>query len=231
RLAKHMWIRLIERSNLECASAIHVTAEIEARELQEFGFALPPIVTIPNGVALPSRAATQTTIGPEIRSLCQRRPLILYLGRINWKKNLIELVRAVREIPHVHLAIVGHDENRHGETVADAASALGITDRVTVLPRPIVGIDKDALLAACDLFVLPSLSENFGNAALEAASYGKPIIVSENAGVAGFVRECQCGLVCEPNADGLSRSIAELLENAERAKLMGERGRAAAVNN
>jgi glycosyltransferase involved in cell wall biosynthesis len=216
---------------LEHAAAIHVTADIEAKELEEFGFTLPPIINIPNGVAMPAAAMPRVS-NPEIRRLCEgHKPLILYLGRINWKKNLIELVRAMSNIPHGHLGIAGYDEDNHSKIVADTAVSLGLEERVTVLARPILGDDKEALLAACDLFVLPSISENFGNTVLEAAIRGKPVVVSEGAGVATLVREHQCGLVCLPSANSISRAVTEVLGDLDRAKLMGERARRAALRD
>ena len=230
-LVKTGWITLIERSNLQHAAAIHVTADIEAKELEKFGFSLPPLISIPNGVA-PPPPATPRAVNREVRRLCEGRgPLILYLGRINWKKNLVELVRAMSDVPHGHLGIAGYDEDNHGKTVAETAASLGLEARVTVLAQPILGTDKETLLAACDLFVLPSLSENFGIAVLEAAIRGKPVVVSEGAGVATFVREHQCGLVCLPNATSISRAITELLGDLGRAKMMGERARTAALRD
>jgi glycosyltransferase involved in cell wall biosynthesis len=230
-LVKGTWIRLIEKTNLEHAAAIHVTADIEAREIEKFGFRLPSLIIIPNGVAMPSESSGPKT-NPEIRKLCEeRRPLILYLGRINWKKNLIELVRAMSHVPLGHLAIVGYDEDNHGRTIVETANSFGLQERVTVLAQPILGRDKEALLARCDLFVLPSLSENFGNTVLEAAIRGKPVVVSEGAGAATLVREHQCGLVCQPNAKSISLAIAEILSNLDRARLMGERGRVAALRD
>src|SRR5262249_9471701 len=158
----------IERRNLEQAAAIHVTADIEAIELEKFGFNLPQIVTIPNGITAPPGTPALTTTAA-VRRVCQGAwPLILYLGRINWKKNLIELVRAMTNVSSGHLCIAGYDEDNQGKALADSAAMLGLQQRVSVLAQPIIGADKEALLAACDLFVLPSLSENFGNAALEA---------------------------------------------------------------
>ena len=231
RIVKTAWISLIERSNLKHAAAIHVTADIEQQELEKFRFRLPPVITIPNGVAPPpERIPSASTT--EVRRLCERPgPLILYLGRVNWKKNLIELVHAMLRVPHGHLAIVGYDEDGYGKKVSDKAASLGLSDRITVLARPIIGDDKEAVLDACDVFVLPSLSENFGNTVLEAAVRGKPIVVSEGAGVATFVRENRCGLVCLPSADSISKSLAKILEDAEGAKTTGERGRRAALRD
>jgi glycosyltransferase involved in cell wall biosynthesis len=229
RAAKSIWIKLIERSNLEQAAAIHVTADIEAREIEKFGFSLPPLVTIPNGVTLPV-IDDSAVISAEIRALAERQPLVLFLGRIDWKKNLMELVRAMSQVPHGHLGIVGNDEDGYARNLLTLTSSLDLINRITILPRSVLGSDKETLLSACKLFVLPSLSENFGNAALEAAIRGKPIIVSEEAGVAAMVREHQCGLTCRPNAEDIGHSIKTLLDDPERSKIMGERGRSAALS-
>jgi glycosyltransferase involved in cell wall biosynthesis len=230
RVAKTAWINLIERSNLERAAAIHVTAEIEALELRKFGFSLPPLVTIPNGVDLPP-TEQPWAMDAEIRSLVQRQPLLLYLGRINWKKNLLELVRAMTEVPQGHLIIVGNDEDAYASKIETLTASLGLSERITVLPRSVLGADKEALLRACRIFVLPSLSENFGNAALEATVRGKAIVVSEGAGIAAVVREHQCGLICHPNAKDIARSINSLLGDPHLSTSMGERGRKAALSN
>jgi glycosyltransferase involved in cell wall biosynthesis len=231
RLVKTTWISLIERSNLEHAAAIHVTADIERQELEKFPFRFPPVITIPNGVAPPPQSVPPA-LTLAVRQLCERRgPLILYLGRVNWKKNLVELVHAMRHVTRGHLGIVGYDEDDYGKMVADTAASLGLEDRITVLAQPIIGADKEAVLAACDVFVLPSLSENFGNTVLEAAVRGKPIVVSEGAGVATFVRENQCGLVCLPHSDSIGPSIAKVLGDVEGAKALGERARRVALRD
>src|SRR5262249_41041320 len=147
----------------------------------------------------------------------------------NWKKNLIALVRAMKGVSRGRLCIAGYDEDNHGSELVDAADSLGLRDRVTVLPRPILGADKEALLASCDLFVLPSISENFGNAALEAAIRGKPVVVSEGAGVATLVRAHGCGLVCRPESESISDAISRILSETELANMMGRRGRQAAL--
>jgi glycosyltransferase involved in cell wall biosynthesis len=230
-LAKTSWIALIERSNLEHAAAIHVTADIEAAEIEKFGFNLPPLINIPNGVAMPSAASDQA-VSSEIRRLCEdRQPLILYLGRLNWKKNLLELVCAMSDVPHGHLAIVGYDEDNHAAKVSETAASLGLQERITVIPRPILGADKEALFASCEVFVLPSISENFGNSVLEAAIRGKPMVVSDRAGVAALVREHQCGVLCAPKADSIGRAIAGMLGDLERTRIMGKRARSAALSD
>ena len=53
RLVKSAWLCMIERSNLERASAIHATSDLEVVELERFGWRLPHVAKIPNGVDEP----------------------------------------------------------------------------------------------------------------------------------------------------------------------------------
>src|SRR2546421_472681 len=53
RLAKSAWIRLIERANVEQATAIHLTSQLEAAELARFGWRLPRLAVIPNATDEP----------------------------------------------------------------------------------------------------------------------------------------------------------------------------------
>ncbi|HEY4260172.1 MAG TPA: glycosyltransferase, partial [Schlesneria sp.] len=228
RLIKSLWILFIERRNLESAEAIHVTADIEADELEKFGFELPDILEIPNGVDTPSGSVALAS-SEDVRHACRmRRPMILYLGRVNWKKNLIELAQAMAHVPTGHLIVAGYDEDDYGYRVAAAAASADVQDRVTVFARPVLGTDKEALLSRCDVFVLPSLSENFGNAALEAAVRGKPLVVSEGSGVATMVREQHCGLICRPQSESIAEAINRLLSEPNMARTMGQRARNAA---
>ena len=86
-LAKHAWIALFERRNLEHAAAVHVTSEIEAKELKELGFKPRRIAFVPNGVALPSieMPRNPTASAPTTQS----RPVVLFLGRVNWRRDWI----------------------------------------------------------------------------------------------------------------------------------------------
>lgn len=85
QLAKWAWIKLIERSNLEHAAAIHATSQGEAEELCRFNWCLPKIVVISNGVDDPENVETDK-VSHDVRDLIDKQPLVLYLGRLNWKR-------------------------------------------------------------------------------------------------------------------------------------------------
>jgi glycosyltransferase involved in cell wall biosynthesis len=86
------------------------------------------------------------------------------------------------------------------------------------------GSDKEHLLAAASLFVLPSHSENFGNSVLEAMRRALPVVVTNAVGAAELVRRSGGGLVvgCEPAE--LAAAIRTLMEDGARARAMGESG-------
>ena len=103
-----------------------------------------------------------------------------------------------------------------------------ITDRVTFIPRSVHASDKEALFAAASLFVLPSLSENFGNVVLEAMIRGCPVIVSQDVGAAEIAVTAGAGVLFDGTPNDLAAKISGLSEDPERAKKMGEAGARAA---
>jgi glycosyltransferase involved in cell wall biosynthesis len=83
---------------------------------------------------------------------------------------------------------------------------------------------RDAYNAA-DIFVLPSLQENFGIAVVEAMSAGCPVIVSEEVSLAQEIAEARAGIVCFAAVEPLAKAMAALLADVRERKAMGERGR------
>ncbi len=86
--------------------------------------------------------------------------------------------------------------------------------------------DVAALMAACDIFVLPAPAEPFGLVLLEAMAMGKPVIAANAGGPCEIVVHGQTGLLFEPgNPQSLAAAMADLLNNPEKAKAMGAAGR------
>lgn len=155
--------------------------------------------------------------------------MILFLGRINWKKGLDRLINSMSSILNAHLVIAGNDEENYLPKLQTLVSDNKLNSRVTFIPRNIVGADKEALFAAAKVFVLPSYSENFGNTVPEAMLRGCPVIVTEEVGVADLVRRAQAGRVV--SADQLSDAIKAVLNDPLSASRMGEQGHMWASEN
>jgi glycosyltransferase involved in cell wall biosynthesis len=84
---------------------------------------------------------------------------------------------------------------------------------------------KAAALAAADVFVLPSASENFGIAAAESMAAGVPTIVSEEVALSEDIRRYDAGVVVKRDAQQLAVAISDLLSNKEKAATLAANGR------
>lgn len=212
RLVWGLW----QRAAVDKASCLHATGEQELQEIRAFGIDRP-VAVIPNGVDIPEAAPRPAK---PIRT-------VLALGRLHPKKGLPNLVRAWAQMeamfPDWRLRIVGPSEGGHGEELAALASSLKL-DRVAI-DGPLTGEAKLAAYREADLFVLPTLNENFALTVAESLAAGAPVIATKGAPWDGLVRE-RCGwwidIGVEPLAAALQ--VAMSLPDGERTA-MGQRGR------
>ena len=155
------------------------------------------------------------------------RPVVLFLGRLNFKKGIDILVHAfseaLRAAPRAHLVIAGPDGGLRARTEA-WIGAHGLRDRTTLLDM-VTGPDKLALLADADLFVLPSWTENFGIAVIEALACGLPVVVSDRVNLWREVAGAGAGWVVPPAPGPTRDAIVEALRDPVRAREKGARGR------
>ena len=220
RWVKMAWINLFERTSLDRAAAVHVTAELEGAELRALGLPARHIVCIANGVDWP-REHAPLAAGPFAR-LPER--YALFLSRISWKKGLDRLIRAWQWVRDVPLVIAGNDDEGYQPELVELAHSLGLAARVLFV-GPAADADKWALYERAELFVLPSYSENFGNVVAEAMSMGCPVVVTPEVGIATLVAATGAGVVCDGAPEPLSKTIVELLRDPERRSEMGRRGK------
>jgi glycosyltransferase involved in cell wall biosynthesis len=86
--------------------------------------------------------------------------------------------------------------------------------------------DIDEIMPLFDIFVLPSLNEGMGRVLVEAMAAGKPIVASNVGGIPDLVQDNINGLLVPPgDAKALAAGIRQLIDNPEKAKMMGLRGR------
>lgn len=216
---KQVFWRLLQRSALHSADCLHATAASEYEEIRAAGLT-KPVAIIPNGIDLPDLSLT-------IREPRRERTL-LSLGRLHPKKGLDSLVRAwalvEADFPDWRLRIVGPAELRHDEMLRGLAASLG-TKHVTI-EVPIFGSEKLQAYRAADLFVLPTLNENFAMTVAEALAAEVPVISTKGAPWAGLETE-RCGWWIDHGVEPLAKTLRRTmsLPDHERAA-MGARGRA-----
>lgn len=224
RFAKSLWISLIERRNLEHAAALHVTSENEMKEAKKFGFALPPIFVVPNGIDVEEIRRQPRRIASLIENIIQKKPFLLFLGRINWKKGLDRLISALAHVPDIPLIIAGNDEENYKPEIEALAASHGVSERIT-FTGPVYGDDKAALLQNATALVLPSYSENFGNVVLEAMAVGCSVVVTPEVGISEVVLKSGAGAVVKGEPGMLGEQLRSIVENPKEREEMGKRGK------
>ncbi len=130
------------------------------------------------------------------------------------------------QIPQARLLLVGEGPLR--PPLEAQAARLGLEGAVTFTG---FRADVDRLLTALDLFVLPSLSEGFGLAILEAMRAARPVVATAVAAIPEIVVPDETGLLVPPaDADALAAAMITLLRAPGRRTAMGRAGRARALS-
>lgn len=219
---KRAWIRLFDQHSLHRAAFVHVTSERERTELLRVLPNIERFAVVANGVDWPAE------IGP--RSEGDGSLRLLFLGRINWTKGLDLAIEALSAVPEAHLRIVGNDEEGLRPSLDRLASSLGVDQRVEWL-GPLYGADKAGALANADALLMPSLSENFGNSALEAMAAGVPVITTPEVGASALVSTNGAGLVVQRSAEALAGAMREFVASPDLRRRCGFAGRQAAAQH
>jgi glycosyltransferase involved in cell wall biosynthesis len=157
-------------------------------------------------------------------------PLILSVARLFRSKGHFELLSALalvsRRYPNVRLAIVGSDypaDNGETQMLEAHARELGIGENVIFTGQR---SDIASLLAACDVFSLPSMEEPFGLVFAEAMAMRRPVVALSTGGTPEVVEHGKCGLLSAPgDIDALATNLLRLLADPALRSRFGQNGR------
>jgi glycosyltransferase involved in cell wall biosynthesis len=206
---------LYQRRVLEAADMFHVTSDRERDDVRALGLR-QPVAVVPFGIDVPEVCPVRTNSGALTA---------LFLSRIHPIKGILDLVHAWGQVRPAgwRLVIAGPDECGHTAEVAAAIKQLGLAKSVS-LRGACWGADRDGLMAASDLFVLPSHSENFGLIVAEACARGLPVITTQGTPWRS-IQDNGCGWWVPVGVEGLSGGLQEAcrLERSE-LEAVGRRG-------
>ncbi|HXM42816.1 MAG TPA: glycosyltransferase [Bryobacteraceae bacterium] len=215
---KKVSFRVLESRILSGAAGIHYTSEQELLEAGELGVSGKPLI-VPNAVELP--------VGQASRPLPLKRNVILFLSRIDRKKGidllLAAFARVRRQCPSASLVLAGSGDPQWIATLKNDAARLGIAADVTWAGF-LTGQDKWTALTSASVFVLPSYSENFGIALVEALACGCPVVLSDQVGIHREISRAQAGLVTPCRVEELAQAILDVLTDAALRRRMSENG-------
>ena len=208
---------LYEIRNVSRASAIHCS-EAEVAGVRAFA-PNSVVAVIPNGVELPDLSKTHLVPGDLFPS---DRHMLLFFGRIHPKKGVAELLRAWQLLkksrPDIasgwRLAVAGWGDGGHVKSLELLAHELGLSGDEVLFVGPRFGNDKANILANADAFILPSFSEGFPMAVLEAWSYALPVFMTRECNIPdGFTMNAAIEISNRP--DAMAETLAGALSNAD----------------
>jgi glycosyltransferase involved in cell wall biosynthesis len=225
-LLKRTYLTLIERTNIEKASAIHFTTLTELDEARwhgvDFGnraHVVPPPVLHDHAADLPRKPLDDP-------------PTVLFLSRIHPVKNVDGLLKAwqhvLASVPNARLVVAGPGNAGVLQSLKRLAVSVGVSDSVTFLG--FLGPEEKARhFSAARVLVLPSHHENFGVVVLEAVAAGLPVVISPEVQLAPFVERHRLGVIAkrEPQefAAGIISAIRDLSLQSRVASLGSELAR------
>ncbi len=210
RSARYLLFTGLERVLARFGDAIVCVSEAERRHAVDIGLPGDKLFTVPNGLdGLPAvdRAALRDQVGLREDEVC-----IGFVGRLARQKAVHRLIDAYAGAANGHdrarLLIVGSGPDER--LLKNQAAERGLGDRVIW-----AGAANGArMMAAFDVFVLPSLYEAFPYVLLEAAARGLPLLVTDIGGAEEMVADGVNGFVVpQDDAETLRRRMAELIDD------------------
>lgn len=212
---KRLWIRLFERETIRKAASIHLTSEQERIDFLRLGLDARRLDVVPNGIDIP----------PSTADARDRKPILLFLGRLNWKKRPQFLLEALEHLPPAWQAVfAGPDEDGTRKMLEEEAKRRNHLRRVQFIGEADTAT-KQSLMASASILVLPSISENFGNVVLEAALAELPAAITPEVGVAPAFHAEGAAFILNDNQDTYGKQIAAAALSPELER-MGRAARA-----
>lgn len=218
RIKKHIAMICYQKHDLQEASCILTTADMEMNHVRDLGI-VAPIAVIPNGLDFadyPCRIESKNI-----------KKQVLFLSRLEEKKGIDYLIRSWVKVSSIHpdwkVKIVGNGNTEYIEKLRRLIDNLKVSKWVEILP-PAYGKDKYKLYSESSLFVLPSHSENFGMVIAEALSCGVPVVTTKDTPWE-ILNETRTGWwieLCQQNLDDAIISAIDL--GQDELYKMGQKG-------
>jgi len=199
------------------------------RWLIEYGVPASVIQTVYNATDFVSLNGANADAPREVRSefgLPLHSKIIGVFAKVTHSKGQDLLLEALPQVLRLHrdvyVLFVGSAESAFARQTQQRATRLGVHRHVIF-----TGLRTDVarLMQAVDVVVMPSRSETFGLAALEAMALGKPVIATRVGGLPELVRDGETGILVDLTAASLAHALDELLASNELRVRLGETAR------
>ncbi len=198
---------------------IHVTSEKEKEDV--LSIIQPKSITvIPNLVSFP--AYDQEIIHHQQKENKEEPFKLIFLSRVEEKKGLELLFEAVAGLPfNWQLTIAGTGEEAYVSSLKNKVTNLKLTKMINWVGQ-VNNDDKFKLMANHHLLVLTSYNENFANVVIESLSVGTPVLLSDQVGLATYIKEKELGWVTNLTIKNIKETITTSYQDESKRKRIRE---------
>ena len=165
--------------------------------------------------------------------IAQNRPMLLYVGRVAFEKNIDFLIQVTKllakDMPAVLLVIAGEGPAEH--SLHRLVKTLGIENNVLFIGYLDRNTELNACYKAADIFVFASKSETQGLVLLEAMAQATPVVAIAELGTASILVEGQGAVIAIDNETVFAQKAYGLLINPIHRQYLGQRARDYAQKN
>jgi glycosyltransferase involved in cell wall biosynthesis len=225
---KYIFGLLFQKNILKNTELIQINNTDEQEDVKRFlGFEHPNVKIIPNGMNLKDFAVLPQK--GNFRNQFQiplDKQLILFMSRINLKKGLDLLLPAFKTVASQRndclLILAGPDDGYLTET-QDFIKQNTLEDKIKLVGM-LTGEDKLAALSDANIFVLPSHSEGFSIATLEALISGVPSLLSDRVGFGEAIKETKAAHLIELNEKSIEDGLNKMLDDKNYCQILSKNG-------
>lgn len=206
----------------EQCDEVWAVSESSAETLRSYGYKGPLSVMI-NGMDIPEAqpgAVEEVTERYDLGAL----PVLLFVGQMNWKKNLDCVLEAAAGLER-DFRLVFAGQGPHEKEIRRRARQLGLSDRMVFTGHLTDRRLLNALYARADLFLFPSLYDNAPMVLREAAAVGTPAVVVRGSSTAEVVHDGVNGFHCENDPADLRRVVDAALADPAVLAAVGARAK------
>ena len=207
RLRARVLYRAGARRTLLGARRVLALTDTESASLQQVGVLPDRLVTVPNGVPVP-------TSGPVARPQAEA-PVVLFCARLHPRKRVLAFAAMALELrgrlgDAARFVVAGPDDGDLAALTGFTEQHPGVVDYIGPVEPSRVG----ELMSTATVYVLPAVHEPVGMTVLEAMAAGCPAVVTDSCGLATDLARARAGVVTDGSSRSLADAVAGLLADA-----------------
>ena len=203
-----------------CVTGIPGLARMYSRE---YGIATKKFKILPNLISLQRFGTPRPMALRQQQGIAEGAPIIIYIHRLSSRKGVDLLVPMAKELRNRDAVIVVVGSGPYLKQLQQDVSEAGLQNRFRLLGA-VPNVDVPGLLAASDLFLMPSREEGFPRVLLEAMACGVPFVATDVGGVSEIVPPGS-PLVPSEDVTAIAGAVDDLLDDESKRRQLADEGK------